>query len=85
MESWKKGHSDVLETQHTLILGWSDKVLSLVDQICLANASEGGRPIVILAEREKEEMEDAFRKHVLDCRGSTIICRYRLVSACLVT
>ena len=75
MEGWKKGHSDVLESQHTLILGWSDKVISLVDQLCLANESEGGRPIVVLAELPKEEMEETFSKHVRRHRGSRIICR----------
>lgn len=75
MEGWKKGHSDVLESHHTLILGWSDKIASLVEQLCLANKSEGGRPIVVLAELPKEEMEEIFARHVSCRRGSRIICR----------
>jgi hypothetical protein len=75
MEGWKKGHSDVLESGHTLILGWSDKITSLVDQLCMANQSEGGRPIVVLAEMEKEEMEEIFSRDVPNHRGSRIICR----------
>ena len=75
MEDLRKGKADVLETGHSLILGWSDKLLPIVDQLCNANASEGGRPIVILAEMEKQAMEEALAKHAPNLRGSTIICR----------
>ena len=37
----------------SLILGWSDKVVAIVNQLCNANESEGGLPIVILSEHEK--------------------------------
>lgn len=54
MDDLRKGRADVLESGHSLILGWSEKLLPIVDQLCNANASEGGRPIVILAEMEKQ-------------------------------
>lgn len=56
--------------------GWSDKLLAIVDQICNANVSEGGRPIVILAERDKESMEDDINAHSPNLRGSRVIVRY---------
>ena len=76
MEDLRKGKADVLESGHSLILGWSEKLLPIVDQLCNANASEGGRPIVILAELEKQVMEEAIIKHGPNLRGSTVICRY---------
>ena len=75
MEGLRKGKADVLEADHTLLLGWSDKLLAIVDQICNANASEGGRPIVILAEKDKVQMEEAIDKHSPNLRGSRVICR----------
>ncbi len=33
IESLKRGRSDVLESGHTLILGWSDKSLNMIDQL----------------------------------------------------
>jgi hypothetical protein len=75
MEDLRKGKADVLESGHSLILGWSDKLLPIVDQLCNANASEGGRPIVILAEMEKQAMEEALVRHAPNLRGSTIVCR----------
>ena len=38
------------------MIGWSDKIVPLLREICLANESEGGTTIVILAEQDKEEM-----------------------------
>ncbi len=64
-----------LQVQHTLILGWSDKLLPIIDQLCNANSSAGGRPIVVMAEREKEDMEEDISKHQIQLRGSRVICR----------
>ena len=41
VDDLKKGKSRVLERDHTLILGWSDKVPPLVNELALANESEG--------------------------------------------
>lgn len=75
IEDLKKGKSDVLEANHTLILGWSDKSLNMIDQLCLANESAGGKAIVILAERDKQDMEHEIHRHVRDLRGSRVLCR----------
>lgn len=78
IEDLKKGKSDVLEAAHTLILGWSDKSLNMIDQLCLANESAGGKAIVILAERDKLDMEHDIHRHVRDLRGSRVLCRCAL-------
>ncbi len=51
----------MVESGHTLILGWSEKGIALLQQIALANKSEGGRPIVVLCSQNKEEMESMVR------------------------
>ena len=65
----------MLESGHTLILGWSDKMLNMIDQLCLANESAGGKAIVILAERDKQDMEEDIHKQIHNLRGSRILCR----------
>ncbi len=65
----------MLESNHTLILGWSDKTLNMIDQLCLANESACGKAIVILAERVKQDMEEDIHKHIRDLRGSRVLCR----------
>lgn len=52
----RKGRSRVIERDHTLILGWSDKVFTIVEQLAIANTSRGRSAVVILADRDKVEM-----------------------------
>lgn len=64
IEDLRKGKSRVLESDHTLILGWSQKVLPIVQEICIANESRRRSAIVILADRDKVEMEDEIKAQV---------------------
>ncbi|KAG3198789.1 Ion channel [Phytophthora cactorum] len=77
MDMLKKGKSNVAEQNHTLLLGWSDKSVSLIRQICLANASENGGVIVVLAEIEKEELEAELESQIRkeELRGTRVIFR----------
>ena len=71
----RKGRSTVIESGHTVILGWNSKIASIVEGLCLANASSKRSAIVILAERDKVEMEDEMRDKVPDTGRTRIICR----------
>ncbi|CAK4086153.1 unnamed protein product [Aphanomyces euteiches] len=64
MEDLKKGRSNVIEKNHSLLLGWSDKSVALIKQLCLANESEGGGIIVILADMEKEHIETELESQI---------------------
>jgi hypothetical protein len=71
----------VIEQGHTLILGWNDRMQDLISQLCQANDSEGGAPIVILADNfggGKPDMDDWMNDAIEleDRRGSMIITRY---------
>ncbi|KAI4296191.1 hypothetical protein L6164_036168 [Bauhinia variegata] len=75
VDSLRKGKSEVIERNHILILGWSDKLGSLLKQLAIANKSVGGGVIVVLAEKEKEEMEMDIAKLEFDLMGTSVICR----------
>ena len=81
LDDLKKGKSKVIESGHTLILGWSEKGFPILHQLALANESEGGLPIVVLSEHDKEEMEERLRAAVsskhngLRLRGSRVVFR----------
>jgi len=75
VEELRKGRSRVLETDHTLILGWSHKVFALIGELVIANESRGRSAIVILADMDKVEMEDAIRTEVGDTGRTKIVCR----------
>jgi hypothetical protein len=44
IENLRKGRSIVLERDHTLILGWSETIFTIVNELEIANASEILRP-----------------------------------------
>lgn len=75
VEELRKGRSRVLEEDHTLILGWSTKVFPIVREICIANQSRGRSAIVILADRDKVEIEDDIKAQVPDTGKTRIIVR----------
>ncbi len=75
MERLRKGRSRVLETGHTLILGWSPQVFTIANELMIANENQAEARIVILADKDKVEMEDEIRERV-ELRGKTrIVCR----------
>eukprot|EP00798_Chlamydomonas_sp_ICE-L_P014481 gene14481-20505_t len=75
VDDLKKGKSDVLESGHVVIIGWSVKVFCLLEELCMGKETSGGVPIVIVAEMKKEEMEEQITVRNINTYGSTIICR----------
>jgi len=71
----RRGRSIVLETDHTVILGWSDSIFTIVSELTIANESRKKPVIVVLADRDKVDMEDELRAKVKDFRGTRVICR----------
>mgnify|MGYP002840097921 FL=1 len=67
----------MVEADHIVILGWSDKTVALVSELCDALESEGGGTIVVMDELEKYEMDDRIRPFLAkkDLRGSTVVTR----------
>jgi hypothetical protein len=57
MEQLKKGRGQVVETDHTLMCGWSNKSIGIIKEIALANESEGGGVVVVLTPHSKEEID----------------------------
>lgn len=75
IDEMKKGKSKVLETNHTLILGWSEKVFSIITELIEANSNQKNPVIVILADRDKVEMDDEIREKIENFGNTKVICR----------
>ncbi len=75
LENLRKGRSRVLETNHTLILGWSQTVIPIISELIIANENQTKPRIVILAEKDKIEMEEEIRDRIPDMKNTRIICR----------
>ncbi|MFF4261666.1 NAD-binding lipoprotein [Streptomyces virginiae] len=54
----RRGHSTVLESGHTVVLGWSDQIFPVVGELVTANANRRRSAIAVLAPKDKVEMED---------------------------
>jgi voltage-gated potassium channel Kch len=75
MERLRKGRSLVLESNHTLILGWSSQIYTILNELMAANENQPKAVIVVLADKDKAEMEDEIRERI-EQRGRTrIVCR----------
>jgi ion channel POLLUX/CASTOR len=71
----RRGRSPVLESGHTLILGWSPKVFPIISELTVANENQGGGAVVVLAAMDKDEMERQLDARVPERRGTRVVCR----------
>ncbi len=78
----KRGRSKVIETDHTLILGWNEqRIVEIVRELKIANESEDDACVVILADYDKEEMDDVLRLRLGDTATTRIVTRSGDVSS----
>ncbi|GAB1372953.1 hypothetical protein MASR1M45_30170 [Candidatus Kapaibacterium sp.] len=61
-----KSFQTVYKSGHTLILGWSQQIFAILDNLLIANQSESRASIVILANKSKQEMNDEISFHIPD-------------------
>ncbi|GAB3674514.1 lipoprotein [Actinocorallia lasiicapitis] len=71
----RKGRSAVLESGHTVILGWSEQVFPVLRELMAASANRGGDCVAILADRDRVIMEDAIRERIGTTGRFKIVCR----------
>ena len=59
----QEGKSKVIESNHTVILGWSESLYILINEIIQANQNQQSGCIVVLGEKSNQEMHaESFRK-----------------------
>lgn len=72
--NFRKGKGAVLESGHTLILGWNERVADIVKELIIANESNKSASIVILADGiEKEAMDDDLNSKIDDFKTTKVI------------
>ena len=75
LEELRKGRSFVVEENHTVILGWSDQVFTILSELAVANANQRRACVAILAPKDKVEMDDAIRDKVPHLGRTHVVCR----------
>jgi hypothetical protein len=88
LEDLRRGRSLVIESGHTVILGWSPQIFTVISELAQANrnlrkgntAAPAGdlkrsACIAILADQDKLEMEEQIHSKVPNTLGTRIVCR----------
>jgi len=75
IEDLRKGRSRVIESGHTVILGWSEQVFPIISELLVANENQRKPCIVVLGDKSKVEMEDEIHDKVGDTGRTRIVCR----------
>jgi len=75
IDYYEKLRSRVVANGHTLVLGWSDKTLFLLQELCKSMENTGGGEIVLLVHWDEFEVRQDISLAIPDLLGSTIVVR----------
>lgn len=75
LDELRKGRSVVIENDHTVILGWSDQVFTIVSELIEANRSRKKACVVIMGTEDKVTMEDELHERIADFGTTRVVCR----------
>lgn len=76
VEAIKEGYSPVLEREHIIIIGQSEQVILLLQELCDEYKSQGGTKVVVLTQGQpKPMMEERILEARIQPHGSRIFVR----------
>jgi hypothetical protein len=71
----QRGRSPVIETGHTVILGWCDRMVEVARELAVAAENQRRACLVVVAEMDKVEMDAALRNVVPKGSPLRVVCR----------
>jgi voltage-gated potassium channel Kch len=74
-DALRRGHSRVLEHDHTLIVGWSRQIFTILSELASANTSRGRGCVVVLSEHDKVWMEEELRTKLRSTGRTRVVVR----------
>jgi voltage-gated potassium channel Kch len=75
LDELRKGRSQVVEEGHTVLLGWSEQLFTIISELAEAKESERRPCVAVLADRDKVEMEDEIRARLRSLGKLRVVCR----------
>ena len=75
LDDLRRGKSNVIEEGHTLILGFGDRLVDIIREVIVANESESDAAVVVLADRDKQEMDEFFNERIEERKTTRLITR----------
>ena len=71
----RKGRSPVVESGHTLILGWSPRIFPILAELAVANENVRRPLVVVFADRDREAMQDEIAARARNLGKLRVITR----------
>lgn len=78
IDGLRKGKSPVIDSGHSLILGYGEKVFAILRELREANSNQKDACIVILSPADKEEVENQVKDRMGDMRSTRVVVRQGL-------
>ena len=75
LEDLRKGRSRLLENDHTVILGWTEQVFTIVPELIAANENLKSSCIAVMSAMDKVEMEEALKQRIGKNGKTRLVCR----------
>ncbi len=75
VEELRRGKTPILESGHTLILGWSNRAFPIIEQLAIANSNKRGSVIAIFADVDRSLIEDQIATRVTILGKTKVIIR----------
>jgi hypothetical protein len=65
----------VIESGHTVILGWSNQIFTFLNELIEANSNHKNACVVIMSPLDKAEMDETIRHRIADAKTTRIVTR----------
>lgn len=75
VQALKAGKGAVINKNHTVILGWSNRIFPILKELAVAGSNQGKPTVVIFANQDRIEMEDEIASRAGDLGKLRIITR----------
>lgn len=75
VQQLKKGKSLVVESGHSVILGFNDRLVDIIEELVIANESEADAAVVVLSAEDKEEMDEFLRSKLGNLKTTRVVTR----------
>ena len=75
LDDLRKGRSRVLETNHTIILGWTEQIFTIIPELIIANENQSSSCIAIMSGQDKVEMEESLNDRIGMTGKTHVVCR----------
>jgi len=72
----QRGRSLVIENDHIVVIGFDENITTIIEELAIAYKNQPNGVIVVIAEKDKVEMEEIIKERVSDFQNFRVVCRH---------